>query len=117
MAAKQGLGIDVGAVNPGREVHRGASPVPTGESDHLIAGNTGAPGGQRPGEKRVRGLQPAVVDRDRAVPHHRPHEGDDPTVGGSHLGSGGDGKVDTPVTGETAERGIRLHDRTAHRWL
>lgn len=117
MAAEQGLGIDVGAADPGREVQRGTPPVPPGEADHLTGDNTGPRAGQRPGEKGVRGLQPAVVDRHRTVPHHHSGEADDPTVGGSHLGSGPDREVDTPVPGETAERGIRLRDETAHGWL
>jgi hypothetical protein len=117
MAAKQGLGIDVDTADSGREVQRGASPVPAGETDHLTTGNTGARAGQRPGEKGIRGLQPAVVDRDRAVPHHRPGEGDDPAVGGSYLGSGADREVNAPVSGKTAQRSKRLHDGTAGWWL
>lgn len=115
MAAQQGLWIDVGAADPGREVERGASPVPPREADHLTTGNTGATARERRGEKGVRGLQPAVVDRDRAVPHHHPGEGDDPAVGGTHRRTDGDVEVDAPVTGKAAERGERLHDGTA-RW-
>jgi hypothetical protein len=113
MATEQRLGIDVGAIDPGREVKRGATPVPPGEADHLTAGNTSARADQRSREKGVRGLQPAVIDRDRAVPHHHSDERDDPVVGCSHLRSGADPEVDAPVSGKAPERGKTFHDGAA----
>lgn len=85
--------------------------------DHLAATDGGAPAGQDPGEKRVRGPDTAVVDRHRSVAHHHTSECDNSSVRGANCGAARDIEVDTPVPCVAPDRGKSLDDRSADRVL